>query len=55
MSIAATCPFSDSADDRALARHTTNADWWPNQLDLKLLNQHSPLINPMAEDFNYAK
>ena len=55
MSTAATCPFSDSADDRALARHTTNADWWPNQLDLKLLNQHSPLINPMAEDFNYAK
>ncbi len=55
MSTAATCPFSDSADDRALVRHTTNADWWPNQLDLKLLNQHSPLINPMAEDFNYAK
>jgi hypothetical protein len=27
MSTAATCPFSDSADDRALARHTTNADW----------------------------
>ena len=55
MSTAATCPFSDSADDHALARHTTNADWWPNQLDLKLLNQHSPLINPMAKDFNYAK
>src|ERR1700722_1716537 len=32
-----------------------NADWWPNQLNLKILNQHSPLNNPMGESFNYAE
>jgi catalase-peroxidase len=37
-------------------RHTsTNEDWWPNQLNLKLLHQHSPSSNPMDKDFNYAK
>jgi catalase-peroxidase len=38
-------------------KHTgpTNADWWPNQLNLKVLHQHSPLSDPMAKDFNYAK
>ena len=33
----------------------TNADWWPNQLNLKSLHQHSSLSDPMGEDFNYAK
>ena len=33
----------------------TNADWWPNQLNLKILHQHSPLSDPMGEKFNYAK
>jgi len=37
------------------ARRYTNADWWPNQLDLKILHQHSPLSNPMDKEFNYAK
>jgi catalase-peroxidase len=32
-----------------------NPDWWPNQLNLKILNQHSPLNNPMGEAFNYAE
>ena len=32
-----------------------NPDWWPNQLNLKLLNQRSPLNNPMGEEFNYAE
>ena len=32
-----------------------NPDWWPNQLNLKMLNQHSPLSNPMGEGFDYAK
>lgn len=36
-------------------RETTNADWWPNQLNLKVLRQHSDLSNPMGENFNYAK
>ena len=34
---------------------TTNRDWWPNQLRLDLLHQHSSKSNPMEEDFNYAK
>jgi catalase-peroxidase len=33
----------------------TNRDWWPNQLNLQLLHQHSPLSNPMSEAFDYAK
>jgi catalase-peroxidase len=35
-------------------RPRTNADWWPDQLDLSLLRQHSPLSNPMGDDFDYA-
>lgn len=34
---------------------TRNQDWWPNQLDLKILHQHSKVSSPMGEDFNYAK
>ena len=34
---------------------TTNQDWWPNQLKLDILHQHSSKSNPMGEDFNYAK
>ena len=33
---------------------TSNADWWPNQLNVSILRQHSSLSNPMDEDFNYA-
>jgi catalase-peroxidase len=33
----------------------TNRDWWPNQLNLKILHQHSSKSNPMGEDFNYAE
>ncbi|HIJ05795.1 MAG: Catalase-peroxidase [Methanomicrobiales archaeon 53_19] len=33
----------------------TILDWWPNQLNLKVLHQHSPLANPMGEEFNYAE
>lgn len=35
-------------------RPRTNRDWWPNQLDLQVLHQHSPLSNPMGPDYNYA-
>ncbi|KQX46324.1 MULTISPECIES: catalase/peroxidase HPI [unclassified Streptomyces] len=35
-------------------RPRTNRDWWPNQLDLQVLHQHSPLSDPMDEDFDYA-
>ncbi len=34
---------------------TTNRDWWPNQLNLDILHQHSSKSNPMGADFNYAK
>ncbi len=43
------CPFSSSASAH------TNRDWWPNQLDLRVLHQHSNLSDPMGEDFEYAK
>jgi catalase-peroxidase len=36
-------------------RGTSNRDWWPNQLNLDILHQHSSKSNPMGEDFNYAK
>lgn len=38
----------------APTRPRTNRDWWPNQLDLQVLHQHSPQSNPMGEDFDYA-
>jgi len=50
MSDQAKCPFSGGNHQKP-----SNKDWWPNQLDLKLLNQNSPLINPMDPDFDYAK
>src|SRR5215210_7029837 len=34
-------------------RPRTNSDWWPNQLDLSVLHRHSPLSNPLGEDFSY--
>ncbi|HUQ63565.1 MAG TPA: catalase/peroxidase HPI [Acidimicrobiales bacterium] len=37
------------------SRPRTNQDWWPNQLNLQVLHQHSPLSNPMAEDYSYAE
>ncbi|GAA3895819.1 catalase/peroxidase HPI [Streptomyces gulbargensis] len=36
-------------------RPRTNQDWWPNQLDLQVLHQHSPLSDPLGADFDYAK
>ncbi|HEV2810700.1 MAG TPA: catalase/peroxidase HPI [Acidimicrobiales bacterium] len=38
-----------------LTRPRTNRDWWPNQPDLQVLHQHSPLANPVGQDFNYAE
>ena len=49
------CPFSSGALKPPMAGATTNADWWPNQLSIKMLNQNSPLSNPMGEAFNYAE
>ena len=46
----AKCPFS-----HAIGGGTSNRDWWPNQLRLDLLQQHSSKSDPMGGDFNYAK
>ncbi|WP_255702514.1 catalase/peroxidase HPI [Fulvivirga ulvae] len=50
-----TCPFMSGAVKFTAGHGTTNRDWWPNQLNLKILHQHSSLSNPMGEDFNYAE
>jgi catalase-peroxidase len=44
------CPVAHGA-----RRAHTTADWWPNQLNLKILHQHSPLSDPMGKEFNYAE
>ncbi|HEO9032087.1 MULTISPECIES: catalase/peroxidase HPI [Serratia] len=46
------CPFSGGKQP-APQDGPTNQDWWPNQLSLKPLHQHSPLSDPMDKDFNY--
>ncbi len=51
----AKCPFTGGARKHAVTGTWTNADWWPNQLNLKILHQHSPLSDPMGEAFNYAE
>ncbi len=47
-------------DNKKLMQHTSgggtsNQDWWPNQLKLDILHQHSSLSNPLGDDFNYAE
>jgi catalase-peroxidase len=54
MSDATQCPVSSGALNHT-AGAATNADWWPNQLNLKILHQHSPDANPMGQEFNYAE
>uniref|UniRef100_UPI0035AF5C87 peroxidase family protein n=1 Tax=Aestuariivirga sp. TaxID=2650926 RepID=UPI0035AF5C87 len=51
---AAQCPFH-GAPKHASFTGRSNADWWPNQLNLKILHQNSALSSPMAPDFNYAE
>ena len=54
MSNEARCPFPHGAGKHIRAGGgPTNADWWPNQLNLKILAQHSSLSNPMGAAFNY--
>ncbi len=48
------CPFSGGANHTSSGAWT-NADWWPNQLNLKILHQHSNLSNPLGEEFDYAE
>lgn len=49
------CPFMGGIQKATAGHGTSIRDWWPNQLSLKILHQHSPKANPMGEDFNYAK
>ena len=55
MSTEAKCPFSGGASKQTTAGAPSNADWWPKQLNLKILQPHSPLSNPMGAAFNYAE
>jgi catalase-peroxidase len=49
------CPVNHSAMKQTTSGARTNRDWWPNQLNLKILHQHSALSNPMGESFDYSK
>lgn len=49
------CPYMNGASNRSAGGGTSNADWWPNQLKLNVLRQHSALSNPMGGEFDYKK
>ncbi len=55
MSTESKCPVAGDVRRHTAAGATTNADWWPNQLNLKILHQHSDLSSPMDKEFDYAK
>jgi catalase-peroxidase len=47
------CPVTGLGGSRTASRGRSNRDWWPNQLNLRILHQHSAKSNPMGEDFDY--
>src|SRR5213595_1668590 len=52
------CPVMNGANGvngTKTARARSNRDWWPNQLNLEILHQNSPLSNPMGEEFDYTE
>jgi len=49
------CPITGGVDKPTASSGRSNREWWPNQLNLKVLHQNSPMINPMGEEFNYAE
>ena len=49
------CPVTGRANKPIAGGGTSNQDWWPNQLNLKVLHQNSHMSNPMGEEFNYAE
>jgi catalase-peroxidase len=55
MSEDSTCPATGGVDQPTASSGTSNRDWWPNQLNLKILHQNSPLSNPMGGKFSYAE
>ncbi len=48
------CPVTGKMGSTAAQQGTSNRDWWPNQLNLNILHQHTPESNPLGPDFNYA-
>ncbi|WP_442778120.1 catalase/peroxidase HPI [Geoanaerobacter pelophilus] len=54
MSTDSQCPVTGRANKHSARGGRMNRDWWPNQLNLKILHQHSPLSNPMGGNFNYS-
>jgi len=57
MSEQSKCPFTGAGTPPKFStgKGTSNRDWWPNSLNLKILSQHSSLVDPMDKKFNYAK
>ena len=51
------CPFTGAGtpSKHPTGKGTSNRDWWPNSLNLKILSQHSLLVDPMDKKFNYEK
>ena len=49
------CPVMHGASNPSTTGNSANQQWWPNQLNLKILNQNSPQVDPMGTDFDYAK
>ena len=49
------CPFAPAEQRHTTAAALSNSDWWPEQLNLKILHQNSPITNPMGAGFDYAK
>ncbi len=49
------CPITGAMSNVPSGRGTSNRDWWPNQLNIEVLHQHSKASNPMDSDFNYAE
>ena len=54
MSTESKCPVTGMTKKAIAGGGTSNRDWWPNQLNLKILHQHSALSNPLGKDFDYA-
>ena len=55
MSDQSKCPVTGKTSNPTAGGGTSNRDWWPNQLNLKILHQNSQLSNPMGGEFNYAE
>ncbi|SLM32379.1 catalase/hydroperoxidase HPI(I) [Desulfamplus magnetovallimortis] len=49
------CPVTGKTAKKVTGSGTSNRDWWPEQLNLKILHQHSNMSNPMEKGFNYAE